>query len=484
MPISGLTSFTEESNPVYDLLGVADVKCYKGKRKTGTGEYTRPGADLQDKIRIATTHRSAIRTLKEAGNYGQPNEEGDFIVDQINLYLALEDPDLTFDCNMKPFDGSGPLLLCDRNTIYKEAKTITTHKGKRRTLVSCDKPCPLRGTDSWDCPNECKPDGVLHFYIRELLDSDLMVHCQFEMKAYGDVPNIIKQVRAIKKEFGSLTQSPYPCYWTRHKIPLVLSRVERSRNRPATKLKPEDQWKKPGKKEYEYTGKKGLAEFWDLDLQVDSVWMDWYRKRQLAEELISRGINPTKEVIVGLMTGDETIDVRAIASSTAVEAKALPPVVSEVVPESVTLIPTARKDRGATAAMLDQLESAFDENGWTENAIAQLLQHYQIADLGQISQEQRLELMMIANNQEAARQWNNQAHEPVVEVVIETISRADWDDIIYPEFAKHQWSNAAIMSLLQQEYGISRVGEILKSQITEMTQMAGNEEVRSQYIPG
>jgi hypothetical protein len=311
-----------------------------------------------------------------------------------------------------------------------------------------------------------------------------MVHCQFEMKAYGDVPNIIKQVRAIKKEFGSLTQSPYPCYWTRHKIPLVLSRVQRSRNRPATKLKPEDQWKKPGKKEYEFTGKKGLAEFWDLDLQVDPVWMDWYRKRQLAEELISRGINPTKEVIVGLMTGDETIDVRAIASSITVEAKALPPVVSEVVPESVTLIPTARKDRGATAAMLEQLENAFEENGWTENAIAHLLQHYQIADLEQISQEQRLELMMIASNQDAARQWNNQAHEPVVEVVIETISRADWDDIIYPEFAKHQWSNAAIMSLLQQKYGISRVGEILKSQITEMTEVAGNEEVRSQYIPG
>jgi hypothetical protein len=291
-------------------------------------------------------------------------------------------------------------------------------------------------------------------------------------------------VRCIQEELGSLTQSPYPCYWTRHKIPLILSRVQRSRNRPTTAEKPKDQWKKPGKKEYEYTGKKSPSKFWDLDLQVDPVWMDWYRKQQMAEELIRRGINPTKEVIVGLMTGDVTVDIKTIASSITVEAKALPPVVSEVVPESVTLIPTARKDRGATAAMLEQLENAFDENGWTENAIAHLLQHYQITDLEQISQEQRLELMMIASNQDAARQWNNQAHEPVVEVVIETITRDDWDGI-YAKFLKHGWnSNAAIFAALQEKYGISGVGEILKSNVGEILELAKDEKVRSRFIPG
>jgi hypothetical protein len=134
--------------------------------------------------------------------------------------------------------------------------------------------------------------------------------------------------------------------------------------------------------------------------------------------------------------------------------------------------------------MLEQLENAFEENGWTKDAIAHLLQHYQIADLEQISQEQRLELMMIASNQDAARHWNNQAHEPVVEVVIETITRDDWDGI-YAEFLKNGWnSNAAIFAALQEKYGISKVGEILKSKVDEILELARDEKMRSRFIPG
>ena len=488
MPISGLTDINEDSNPVFEMLGVADIKCYKGARKTGTGDSTLPGSDLKSKIRVTTSHRGAIAVLKDC--YGEPNGQGDFIVDELRLYLALDDPDLAFETQMKAFDGSGTLIMCDRNTIYKEADTITTHKGKRRVLRSCDKPCPLQGTDEWDCPNECKPDGILHFYIRELLDSDWMIHCQFETKAYGDVSNLIKQIRGIQRELGSLTQSPYPCYWTRHKIPLILSRVERSRKRPATTLKPEAQWKRPGKKEYEYTGKKGDAKFWDLDLQIDPVWMDWYRKRQLAEELIQRGIEPTREVIVGLMTGDVTVDVKAIAAS-AMKVPALPPVGAVMTDEGTmsaptSFIPTSPKERLITQQMLVQLEATFEESGWTEEAIAKLLEHYKILDLAEITQEQRLELATIASNSQAARYWNDQALAPKTDVeVVETITEEDWVNIIYPAFVANQWTSnkQAIMSMLHDEYGISRVGQLLKSQIEEVVELARSEKVRSRWMP-
>jgi hypothetical protein len=305
------------------------------------------------------------------------------------------------------------------------------------------------------------------------------------MKAYGDVSNIIKQIRQIQRELGSITQSPYPCYWTRHKIPLVLTRIERLRKRPTAALKPENQWKRAGKKEYEFTGKKSESKFWDLDLQIDPIWMDWYRKQQLAQELISRGLNPTREVIVGLMTGDITVDAKAIASST-VQTQVLLPVASEVpnIEEATpTLIPTAPKDRPANQQMIMQLEDTFNQNGWTDDAIAKLLEHYKISSLTQLTQEQQLELILIAGNPEAARQWNDQAFTIDAEVEIKTITASDWENVIYPVFQQNKWNAKAIMAMFYEEYGITRAGELLKSQIDEVIELAKNSNVRSRWMP-
>lgn len=532
MPIWNLTTEEETEPTIYDLLGYADIKCYKGSKKTGTGENTRPGTDLKDKIRVVTSHRRAIGILKQL--WGKPNGAGAAINndpfaaennlpskpqcewhrDELQIYLALEDPDLTFETAMKAFNATGVQHVCDRRTIHKESVEITTHKGKRQVLKSCDKPCALAESDpdDWDCPLGCKPDGILHFYLRECLDNDAMIHSQFETKAWGDVPKLIKKIRAIKKEFGSITESPVPCHWTRHKIPLIISRVMRNRKRPATELKPENEWKGRSR-EYRYTGKKGDADFYDLDIEVDPVWQDWYRKQKLLEELRSRGLNPSQKIVVGLLSGDPTIDVQAITSSV-IEIPALPPAVALEVPlveegeenvEEEATVPPEFGAKGAVSVMpkpiskrlvreeqILQLEDALINKGWTEEAIALLLTEHKISEPQEMTQEQWVVLCDIASSAQSAREYNDAALAPgTVTVMPAYVTQKDFQEQIYPVFKEHGWvkispqgkpDNRAIVDMLLTEYEIKGMGELLVTQIPEILELAAMPEVRDRWL--
>lgn len=504
MPIWNLTETEEREPTVYDILGYPDIKCYKGDRKTGSGDSTRPGKDLKEKIRVVTAHRRVTNILTDC--YGSPvaigndpfeenskKPSGDWHVDELNVYLALDDIDLTFETSMKAFDRSGTLLMCDRRTILKEAQTIQTYKGQRRVMKTCNKPCALADSDEndWDCPLGCKPAGILHFYIRECLDLDVMVHAQFETKAFGDVPNIMKRLRAIKQELGSLTQSPYPCYWTRHKIPLVISRVARKRSRPDVATKTEN-----GKKRYEFTGKKADGEFYDLDIQVDPVWMDWYRKQRLLEELLQRGLNPTADVVAGLMTGDATIDVKAIATSVSpalpqsLATEDSPQVVqTAVAPDSTSgLVGQSQSQRAVTDDMLRQLENALIQNNWTEEAISTLLAQFDLEnDPRSMTKEQWVEICALASNIDCAKEYNKAALMPLPT----RITSDDWTGKIEPTFRQHGWfpirgdgkeDKRAVVALLQSEYAISRMGELLTSQVAEVLELAAAVDVRDRWL--
>lgn len=522
MPIWNLTTEDEEKEPtVYDLLGYPDVRCYKGDRKTGAGENTRPGKDLKDKIRVVTGHRQVGAILTDCYNVkpvaavnadpfaetSAASPQGDWQLEQLNIYLALDDADLTFETAMKPFDGSGASLVCDRRRISKEAVTIQTHKGQRRVMKNCDKPCALAESDpdDWDCPLGCKPSGILHFYVRECFDLDVMVHAQFETKAKGDVPNLMKRLRAIKKEFGSLTRSPYPCYWTRHRIPLVLSRVSRKRSRPdvATKMA-------NGKKKYEFTGKKATGEFYDLDLQVDPVWADWHRKQKLLEEMLARGLTPGKNVVAGLMTGDSAIDVKAIAASI-VQHDIQPNIQPNIQPDfepapeifsdpeevqpAVDAVWVKEPDPRSivTEDMIVQLEDILISNSWSEDAIARLLTQHNLQDNPrQMTKEQWLELSQIAANPQAAREYNDEALAPgTVTVMPDFLTPEIWGAQVHPVFKQHGWvltkpdgkaDNSRIFAMLQNEYGITKASELLVSQISEILELAASDAVRDRWV--
>jgi hypothetical protein len=422
MPIWDLTSEDQEAKDlVTEILGFPDIRCYKGDRKTGSGDNTRPGADLKQFIRISTTSGSAIAILNDVYNSRRPN--GDYIVEEIRLYIAMDEVDLTFEAQMKAFDATGVQLVCDRRRISKRAKEINTYKGKRRVLVDCDEPCPLADSpNDWDCPNKCKPDGILHFYIREVLDSGLMTHAQFEIKSYQDVKQLTNQLRRIKKQLGSLTQSPYPCFWTRHKIPFILSRISRTRKRPATELKPQIQGSSSNKKEYVTTGKKSDAEFWDLDIQVDPAWMEWYERQKMVQELRVRGLSPRKEVVAGLMAG-KSIDIEAIAASI-IEVPALSPV-PEPAPEpearssgveeiQVTTIftPTSKEDQFLSPQQVDLIDELFAQQGWGIESISLMLyREAGVLNLESVTNKDYVKIHEIASSLEKAQYWVKQVEQ-------------------------------------------------------------------------
>ena len=492
MGILGLTT-EEDPNATYNVLGAAFIKCYKGARKSGSGSGTRPGADLNQKIRLVTSHSRAVKILREL--YAKADPEGgasiealggDLLVESLNIYLALNDIEKTFESSMKSFDGSGLKFMCDRATIYKEAVNVETYRGKRRILRDCDRACPLKGTDDWDCPNECKPNAILHFYVREMYDLDLVVHAQFETKAYGDISNLTKRLKDIFKEIGSVARSPYPCYWTKHRIPLILTRVKNTRKRPDFS-----------------TGKKSAMSYWDLDIQVDPVWMDWYRKQSLMEDLMKRGLQPSKATVIGLMTGGEvSINIDAIAvedipalpeaytRTTTVASNAQPETVE--VSEPTILVSPRPTEKKAKPNAIALLMAAFEQNGWTEDAIAALQQHCQISDLESINEEQRIELQFIAMNSEAAREWNALALSPgTVTVIPSNLTKADWAQHIHPVCLKYGWvnvrpdgetDNTQIVAMLKAEYGITRIGELQVDQIPEILELLASDKVRDRWL--
>jgi hypothetical protein len=498
--IQGLTTEPKEV-PAYQMLGPVHVKCYKGTRKLGKSV----GKDLHSKIRVVTKRPDALAIFNEI--YPEKKDQnGDFLLEKLNIYLPLNDPTDTFDAAMKEFDATGLKTLCDKHTIYKERQMVRTAKGLRPILTPCDRPCPLRETPEInDCPNpECKASGVLHFFIRELLDSDVTAHCRLETKSITDVKNLSQFLRQTKKEFGSLTRSPYLCFWTKHCIPFVLTRIPQDRKRPAMVEKPKDQWR-GNNKEYEYTGKKSESEFWDLHLQVDPIWLDWYQKEQMVEEMRSRGLKPAVEVEADLMAGGSRIDLRTIATSSirrlpVPAPEPSPPPASEPERErdrneeaataTVTVIPEVVEERTfsvsrpgqrpITGAMVDQLMEVLEANGWTQNAIASLLARYQIKELSELTQEQRLDFYQIASNPQAARDWNLQTLTPPP--AQETITREEWGQLL-TVFEENQWRKDALMAMLTAEYGIERVGELRKEDIDDILEFARTPTVRDRYTP-
>lgn len=295
MPIKGLTDQPKEFNP----LGRIEVSVFKGARK---GEK-KAGADLNHLLRISTTNEVA-RTILKA--YGEPDRNGDILTPAIALYLPFDEVERTFKTSMKAHTTSGLELVCDRHTISKKCIPQKDAKGNIwRPLVDVEEPCPMRDKGFvGDCPKGCVKEGQLDFYIRELLDHDLMWAGRITVHGFADITYLSTKLEEIKQILGSLTTSPFPAHQYRHKIPFILSRVQVPIKRPLV-----DEVKVEGsyKKEYIRTGKKTNGTTWALSLQVDPHWMQLYRRWQFLEEMAHRQLPVSSNAVVGLLTGDVTV---------------------------------------------------------------------------------------------------------------------------------------------------------------------------------
>ncbi|WP_127011385.1 hypothetical protein [Chlorogloeopsis fritschii] len=250
------------------------------------------GKDLGSRLRI-TTPNQAIKTILSR-HYGQPDANSDFLAEKINIYLAYDEVDRTFPTAMKAHEHSGFLLECDRHTIYRKCvPTKDEHGNVWRPIREVNEPCPMRDKDFMgQCPNGCQKQGELLFYLKEVLDADMMVPARLTTHSYEDLTYVTSKLEEISNlTGGKLTSSPFPCYQYHHHIPMILTRTEVKTKRPQLEN---------GMR----TGKKADHKVWALSLDFDPNWVALYRQWQMLQEMTLRGLKPPQSAIAGLLRGE------------------------------------------------------------------------------------------------------------------------------------------------------------------------------------
>lgn len=288
MAIVGLTDNRQND---FRILGRVEIKVFKGDRKPTNGYGF--GKDLNEKLRITTSSSVATTILKQSKKYGQPDGNGDFFTDSINVYFPFDEVERTFSTNMKAYSASGLEVVCDRHTISKKCVPTKDAKGNvYRPIVDVSEKCPMRESGMGEaCPNSCVKEGKLYFYIQELMAVDAMMPVCLTAHSYEDLTYITDALNQFKEIIGSITDSPFPAYQYRHKIPFVLSRTEVKIKRPvmAEKLR---------------TGKKSDSTTWALALQVNPDWMELHRKWQQVREMEARNMLISQATVRGLLSGN------------------------------------------------------------------------------------------------------------------------------------------------------------------------------------
>lgn len=289
MPIVGLTDQRKDFNS----LGRIEVSVFKGGRKSEKSA----GADLKSLLRITTNNKVITPLLKI---YSPPDTNGDYFTESLNIYLPFDEVDRTFNCSMKAHSASGLEIVCDHHTISKRCTpTIDTKGNTWRPLQDVNDPCPMRDKGfTGECPNKCVKEGQFYFYIRELLDRDLMLPGRITVHGFEDLTYLNTKLEEYREMIGSLTRSPFPAHKYRHKIPFILSRAEVPIKRPIVQKSGND---------YLRTGKKTNGTTWALTLQIDPAWMDLYRRWQLMEEMKFRQLPVSPNAVLGLLRGDTSV---------------------------------------------------------------------------------------------------------------------------------------------------------------------------------
>ncbi|MBN3948386.1 MAG: hypothetical protein HWQ38_18805 [Nostoc sp. NMS7] len=301
MAIAGLTN----KDQTFNSLGRVEVKVFKGTRKqigtTREGkEYEGYGNDLGSKLRITSDNR-LIRTILNS-SYGPPDANGDFLTEELRVYFPFDEVERTFATSMSAYKGSGLEIQCDRTNILKKCVMLQDSKGQYRQIVDCNAPCPMQGKPlSMKCDRGCNAEGQLFFYVKELLDKDLMIAGRIALHSLEDVSYVDAKLREFKEMLGTITNSPFPCWWYRHKVPFILSRTQVKIKTPVVENKMR-------------TGKRADKVVWAIALQVDPEYMELRRAWMELEERSRRQLPVSQSVVKGLLRGDTSVieDIDAI----------------------------------------------------------------------------------------------------------------------------------------------------------------------------
>lgn len=347
MAIRGLT---DRRGSDRSILGRIEITVFKGARKVNIQNRKKAGESLGDKYRIVCTNPRLLKILKAA--YGKPDQNGDILTDTLNVIFPFDEGDRTFNTSMVAYSHSGLDVVCDRHTITQESVQVKDGKGNIfRPIKPCSKPCPVADQPmGFECPKGCKPTGVLYFYLRELLEVDLMVPCKLTVNSYNDITYLSSRLEALKEEIGSITNSPFPCFRTRHKVPFTLTRSQITIKRPVVGTKEEG---------YKRTGKNANGTTWAVEVNPDHEFMILLQAWRMAEEMRNRQIQLPQRAITGLLGGDP-------AAVSYIDVDIVP---TQEQPSPISLMPSPIN----TEERRELFTIFLNENEWTKEAFQAML---------------------------------------------------------------------------------------------------------------
>ena len=289
---------------VLDVMGIKRVRVlsresprtsgtvWKGQAKGAKGA----GATLGEKLRFRGTAGWISRTIARAYD-STVDSLGDVIVERLVIFAGHEDPDKTFKTSMREWSKRGLVRECDRHTIKSELRSRQDLLGQTvSNLVSCNSPCPLRDEESLgtSCPHGCKQEGLLVFYIPEILAKGIGSPCTLTTHSWLDIGDggVEDQLTAIAEEFGSIKLAPpgFTLGQFGRRLPLVLTRHKATVKRPV--LDPKTKIQVGGQEVAKRTGGKADMETWPLAIGVHPQWRTAYYAWQQIQSGIALGHSP------------------------------------------------------------------------------------------------------------------------------------------------------------------------------------------------
>lgn len=408
MPIQGLTDVATRQAKKDAAKKKPAIEIAKGHRQ----REGKMGRDLENKLRLTVNYAPFASTLKK--HYGVPNNDGDFIVEQVKVYLPYNDIDRVCPTTMAAFGKSGFKLACNRATITKRVKETQTKEGLYRQLIDVQELCPMKDKPlAQKCPNQCVRQAKLQVHVKEIFDVGYMSSAVIDfggMEDLGDA-GILAQMGEWQDELGSLTTSPF--YWeidrgdgtgfVCDRIPFILSRRKVSQ-------------KKPVITNGVRTGNNFVGVTWILDIQPDPAWMDKYRlwqyKQKQAAELKQSGFQLRPSAIAGLLhsstpfnPNDVTLDAEVVDVQEDYLAEPQP-----VEPEDKPWMPVEKEITSLSPVQREVLKAEFERNSWQPKAVVIMLREkFGVSHGAELFDFHYSEVFAIASDPNQAKHWNELA---------------------------------------------------------------------------
>ncbi len=250
---------------------------YKGTKKIDN----RFGDDLGYKFRLELSNNGKkprdfqiIKNILANSYQIEEDENGSLFLDNLNLVLYSDDPEVTFFSALATYKNNKPLWFCNKKNIH------TRFVGERGRPVKVSEPCFAQSLYA-DCPKKCKQFGSFYFEILELRLLDFTRICRMQLSSIKDIVNISEYLDKTKKEIGSIRTSPFYSSNTQRFIVHRLTRISKTNS-----------YKKVN---------------YPLHLELHPIWLKEYNSFLYAQQIKSLGYAVPKKLLAQIH-GTELID--------------------------------------------------------------------------------------------------------------------------------------------------------------------------------